>query len=244
MSPATKAILDQIIPDMESMGYRFYKSSTTFSKRENELDYRVRIRFDGRGGLTMVDCLEFIIESPRYNRYIKKLVGDTSGSLISSGVSAYCDGRLIIPVPYSQAALDIANDMNMSKLSKLPLEDKYPENRIAKTAEFTLLRIKENAIPFFEKYATLEALYDLYLAAPENEENPLNISRYRRRLSANMIRVLFCLFMSLDLGKEMPPVLLKYKHFYKDMISGYGYMERVLDLKKNLQEMGIHYDPK
>lgn len=244
MSPAKKIIIEKIIPVMEEYGYRFYKGSTTFSKKHNNLDYRIRLRFDGRGGLTLLDSIEFAVEIPHYNRIIKQLVGDTSSSLISGGLNYWTFNREIVPVPYSRKALTIANDMNMKELAKIPFEEKYPTERLDSSAQATCKLLKEHAFPFFEGYDSYEKIYEKYAFNAEEKSNPMYFTRYRRRIRANMVRVLYFILIAHDLDKPLPAILYKYKHFYNDMIEGFGHMGKTEHLKKNLQLMGIDYNPK
>lgn len=243
MSPAKKYILDIVTPLMESHGFRFYKGSSTYSKKENDLDYRIRVRFDGRGGLTLIDALEFSIESPHYNRITKKLVGSQT-NLVGSGVNFFTEGKIIIPVPYSQKALDVANTMNMSELAKIPFEEKYPVKRMDNTAQKAFELMEARAFPFFDKYQSLDDIYNLYAHEPEAKGNPLNLWRYRRRLYGSKLRVLCFVLIAHDLGKPIPDILLKYKHFYKDMVEGFGHMGKTTSLKKNLKSMGVSFNPK
>lgn len=244
MSPAKAYILDIIVPKMEAHGYRYLKGSTVFSKKQNDLDYRIRLRFDGRGGLTLIDCLEFSIESPHYNRLIKKLVGKTDCSLISSGLNFWTNNKIIIPVPYSQKALDVANTMNMTALAQIPFEEKYPKIRMDNTAKITLKLIEDHAFLFFNKYPTLTSIYDAYALEPESKTNPMHFTRYRRRLSGNKLRVLYFILIANDLNKPLPDILYKYKHFYNDMIFGFGHMGKTEHLKKSLLDLWINYNPK
>lgn len=229
---------------MESKGYRFYKSGTVFSHKEGGLDFRIGLRFDGRGGLTMLDAIELHVEAPHYNRLIKRLVGIGGVSLVSSRLNYFICNRIIVPVPYSQKALDVANTMNMSELAKIPFEEKYPTERLHRTTNETIKLLVEKAFPFFERYTTLENIYDHYVTDIGGELNPLGVYTYRRRFYANKIRLLAFLLIANDLDKPIPDVLYKYKHYYKDMDFGFGYLEKVQDLKKNLKELGVDYRPK
>lgn len=229
---------------MESKGYRFYKSSTVFSKKVDDLDYRVFLRFDGRGGLTLLDSIELHVESPHYNRLIKKLIGIKDISLVSSGFNYFICGGLMVPVPYSQKALDVANTMNMTELAKIPFEEKYPKERLERTTNETIKLLDEKGLPFFDRFTSLENIYNHYIDNIGGKGNPLNVSTYRRRFYASKVRFLAFLLIAHDIGKPIPDILYKYKHFYKDMEFGFGHLDKVQDLKNNLKELGVDFRPR
>lgn len=244
MSPIKTKILNRLLPFMEGEGYRFSKSSTSFSRRAGELEYRIRLRFDGRGGLSLLTDIEMDVCVPKYNRLIKQLVGSISNSMISESLNYWTFDHEIVPVPYGQEALNLANNMDLKALAELPFDEKYPAQRIVNTAEATKQLIEEFVPPFFNKIETLDDIYHRYCEAPEAESNPMKIYRYRRRMRANHLRVLYFLLLANDLDRPIPEVLYKFKHFYNDMNASFGYLGKTQLLKENLRELGIDYRPK
>lgn len=245
MPSAKEKILEEIIPTMKKNGYRFYKGKNTFLKKENDFEYHIKLTFDGRGGLSLLDHILFGIKISKYKKTITKLIGiDTESYVLTAGINGFSSDKIIIPVPYSQQALDIANTMNFKELAKLSFEEKYPKKRIENTAFKILEQIKQNAFPFFEEHTTIEKIYAKYILHIGKENNLMNFYTYRRRVYANKIKVLFFLLMSHDLNKPLPDIVLKYKHFHKDMINSFGYLNKTQDLKKNLKALGINFNPK
>lgn len=241
MSPAKQRILKFIVPLIEDLGFRYVKSQTRFVLKSNDLNYIIQMNLDGRGGTSMIDSISYYIESPAYNKKVKLLVGNVRTSLVSNSINCVENNKLIIPMPFSKHALDLSNNMNLTEIGQLTLEEKYPEERLIYLSDVLLELVKNRVLPFFSKYSNISSIYKLYSDIPYHENNPLQSYYYKDRWYMNKLRALYIILISHDLGKDIPLSISRYSLFYDDMISAFCYLGKVQNLKEDLNDIGIKF---
>ncbi|MFW2137377.1 hypothetical protein ACK2M7_14075 [Chryseobacterium sp. TY4] len=123
---------------LSEKGYEFLNSKKMFKKKINDYEYIIKIKFDGRGGLTTIHWVEC--------RILHKAVETNSISYWNEQME---NGLLRFPTMYSQQALDYANHMNLKKLSQMNFDDKYPNHRIDNAVENFIIFFEQNVVPFF-----------------------------------------------------------------------------------------------
>jgi hypothetical protein len=232
MSQARTDLMAILVPFFEKEGYKFAKSKNEFTKIENEIAYQFSLSFDGRGGLTMVNSIEFSIKVVDVEKAIKKITKyPHSLPAIYGGTVRYWEdlsNPLTIPTMHSQKALDIANTMNMKDLAAIPYEEKYPKIRIENCAKKIIELHAERIIPFFEKFKNLESIYKLFLNEnPQNEElNPLNLDAEYPEMY-NKFNLLFIKLLSKKMNVEEPKIVKKFPNFILELIESNVYLENL-----------------
>jgi hypothetical protein len=147
------------VPRMTALGFDYKKSKNAFIKIENGLSYTLNMRWDGRGGLTLIDHITGDINSVVIAQAVKKLVGNWSFPHFSFGFEGPSIAATHIPVMYSRAALDLANAMNFNALAKIPYDQKYPPNRILNCVNVTEAYVQNTLSPIMD---TIKSEADIY----------------------------------------------------------------------------------
>ena len=73
MSVAKDIFYEMLTPDIEKLGYIFKKSKTQYVKSVGALDYQIDFSWDGRGGLTFLNCVTGQISMPFIKKASKKI---------------------------------------------------------------------------------------------------------------------------------------------------------------------------
>jgi hypothetical protein len=232
MSQTKTDLMAILVPFFEKEGYKFGKSKNEFTKIENEIAYQFSLGFDGRGGLTMVNSIAFSIKVVDVEKAMKKVTKyPHSLPAIYGGTIRYWEDMskpLTIPTMYSQKALDVANTMNMKTLSAIPYEEKYPKVRIENCAKKITELYFERIISFFEKFKTLESIYNLFLNEnPQKKElNPLNLDLEYPEMY-NKFNLLFIKLLSKKMSLEEPKIVKKFPNFIQELIESNVYLENI-----------------
>ena len=166
MSPATEKLLTELLPFFAEKGYKFQKSKHSFIKIRDGFAFKVQLKFDGRGGLTMVDWVHATVSNVEFDKICAKTIGLTFAIYLKK-INFYKGDRyndsLQIPMIYSKKALEIANEMNLRKLGQLTFDEKYPTERILNCARtIEKLLIEFNVFEHFDKEYNLFLEYEKY----------------------------------------------------------------------------------
>jgi hypothetical protein len=176
MSEVKEKFYEILVPKIVAYNFDFKKSKTAFVKIENGLEYRITFRWDGRGGTTMMDAVEIFISDIAVQQSIKKRTKRNGLPHVMSEWGYCSPNNVKIPVMYSLALLNFANDMNFKAMSKMPQDDKYPPDRILNSAKFVEDLIVNLVFPFFEKFKNTVDIYDYLREKVENEADITNFT--------------------------------------------------------------------
>jgi hypothetical protein len=176
MSEVKDKFYEILVPKIEVHGFDYKKSKTAFVKIENGLEYHITFRWDGRGGTTMMDAVEVSISDLAINEAIKKRTKRNGLRHVGSGWGYCAANNVKIPVMYSRALLDFANNMNFKAMSKMPQDDKYPPDRILNSAKFVEDLIVNQVFPFFEKFKNTADIYQYLHEIVEKDPNSINFT--------------------------------------------------------------------
>jgi hypothetical protein len=180
MSEVKTDLMAILVPFFEKEGFKYGKAKNEFTKIKNGIGYHFLIRFDGRGGLSMVNSIEMFAKVADVEKAMKKIMNYPHPIVIVyNGIRYWEDMNkpMTIPTMHSQKALDVANTMNMKALAEIPYEEKYPKARIENCAKKITELYAERILPFFEEYTTLDQFYNLFLNEnpQKGESNPLGL---------------------------------------------------------------------
>jgi hypothetical protein len=120
--------------------------------------------------------VEVFISDMAIQQAIKKRTKRSGLPHVMSGWGYRCLNEVKIPVMYSQALLDLANNMNFKAMSKMPQDDKYPPDRILNSAKFVEDLIVNQVFPFFEKYKNTADIYEYWRERVEKDPNSVNFT--------------------------------------------------------------------
>ncbi len=178
MSEAKEQFYEILVPKIELFGFEFKKSKTSFVKTENGLEYQIHFQWDGRGGITMLDSVYVYVNDLAIQQTIKKQKQTKRNGLphLMSGWGYRDANKVEIPVMYSKATLDLANNMNFKGLSQMPQDDKYPPDRILHSAKFVEDLIIKQVLPFFDAFKNKANIYDYLRKKAENEPDTINFT--------------------------------------------------------------------
>jgi hypothetical protein len=154
MSEVREKFYEFFVPKMEEKGFTFKKSAGKFIKTQGILQHTIHFKWDGRGGVSIIDGIDYFVNEPVVGKSSKRPFDahDFDRYPIKTIPLIDENGKLIIPVMYTQAVLDLANNMNFRALAKIPFEEKYPIIRIQNCVNKIEILLNDNAFPFFEKY--------------------------------------------------------------------------------------------
>lgn len=176
MSEVKDKFYEILVPKIEIYGFEYKKSKTAFAKIENGLEYQINFRWDGRGGTTMMDAVEVYVSDVAIQQAIKKRTKRNGLPHVMSGWGYIAANNVKIPVMYSRAALDLANNMNFKGLSQMPQDDKYPPERILNSTKFVEDLIVNHVFPFFEKFKNSADIYNYLLKQVDSETDVTNFT--------------------------------------------------------------------
>jgi hypothetical protein len=176
MSEVKDKFYDILVPKIVAYSFEFNKSKTSFVKIENGLEYQINFRWDGRGGTTMMDAVEVYVSDVAIQQAIKKRTKRSGLPHVMSGWGYIAANNVKIPVMYSRAALDLANNMNFRGLSQMPQDDKYPPERVLNSAKFVEDLIVNQVFPFFAQFKNSADIYDYLLKQVDNESDVTNFT--------------------------------------------------------------------
>jgi hypothetical protein len=162
MSEVKDKFYEILVPKIVVHGFEFKKSKTSFVKIENGLEYLINFRWDGRGGVTMLDTVELEINDLEIQKALKKRTKRHGLPHVFTGFGYRGFHALLvkIPVMYSQKTLDLANNMNFRALSQMPQDEKYPPARILNSANFVENLIVTRVFQFFDLYKDSNAIFN------------------------------------------------------------------------------------
>lgn len=145
------------------------KLLTKFVKIENGITYEINFRWDGRGGVTVLNTIGYNVYSNDINRAFKSIFGIAINCGISTayGYHGKLEHHVEIPVMYSKKALELANNMNFKELAKVPFEEKYPTERIIHSANFVYDLIIEKLFTYISHQANEKDIYNIRLKDSE-----------------------------------------------------------------------------
>jgi hypothetical protein len=154
MSEVREKFYELFVPKMEAKGFAFKKSAGKFIKAQGILQYTIHFKWDGRGGVSIIDGIDYFVSEPVIGKSSKRPFDNHDFDRYPIKTIPLIDenGKLIIPVMYTQTVLDLANNMNFRALAKIPFEEKYPIVRIQNCVNKVETLLNDNAFPFFEKY--------------------------------------------------------------------------------------------
>ncbi len=150
MSQVTDDFFTFLIPVLEAEGFTLLKSKKTFVKKQNEFVFQIFLKFDGRGGLVFLNWIDIFIFDKQ-----KQLIK------MNSIRSHYFEGDIIklkISTLYSQKALDLANNMNLRALGQMEYYEKYPKDRIEKSAMLTIALLQKEVLPIINEFIKMKSL--------------------------------------------------------------------------------------
>jgi hypothetical protein len=218
MSEVKDKFYEILVPKIEAIGFQYKKSKSAFLKLENELEYQINFRWDGRGGTSMLDTVSVTVNNLMVQKMEKKLTGSGSSNAVYSGYG-YCTTHAVkIPVMYSRKALDIANTMNFKELAKLTFDEKYPPQHILASANFVENLIKTQVMSFFEGYKNDTDIYNRLCEQLKKEENLDWVSHHL---------VLLIKLYAKKTGLAEPVELQNYLRFQERFKESFGYMNKV-----------------
>jgi hypothetical protein len=241
MSEVKTDLMAILVPFFEKEGFKYGKSKNEFTKVENEISYQFLLRFDGRGGLSMVTAIEMFAKVTDVEKAMKKIMNYPHPIGIVYGGIRYwedMDKPLTIPTMHSQKALDIANTMNMKALAAIPYEEKYPKARIENCAKKITELYSQRILPFFEKYTTLEQFYNLFINEnpQKGEPNPLGLDPEYLE-SYSKFNLLFIKLLSKKMNLEEPKIVERFPNFIQELIASNVHLENANpeELKKKIE---------
>jgi hypothetical protein len=176
MSEAKDKFYEILVPKIVAYGFEYKNSKTMFMKIENGLEYQINFHWDGRGGTTMMDAVGACINDTAIQQAIKKRTKQNVLPHVMSGWGYCAANSAKIPVMYSRALLDFANNMNFKAMSRMSQDDKYPPDRILNSAKFVEDLIVNQVFPFFEKFKNTADIYNYLLKQAEKDPNSINFT--------------------------------------------------------------------
>jgi hypothetical protein len=91
----------------------------------------------------------------------------------------YCGANHVkIPVMYSRATLDLANNMNFKVLAQMSQVEKYPPERILNSAKFVENLIVNEILPFFEKFKNTMDIYHYLIEKATKDPDFIHLSEH------------------------------------------------------------------
>jgi hypothetical protein len=182
MSEAKNKFYEILVPKIEAFGFEYKKSKTTFTKIENGIEYQISFHWDGRGGTTMMNAIgASVIDIAIQQTMTKRKKEPGFPHVVSNwGYCATNSGQ--IPVMYSRALLELANNMNFKAMSKMPQDDKYPPERILNSAKFVEDLIVNQVFPFFKKYKNTSDIYEYWRERIEKDPDSVHFNDYIKEM--------------------------------------------------------------
>lgn len=181
MSQASELFYEYLIPQVESQGYVFKKSKKCFEKQYEELLYSILFSWDGRGGLTFLNGVNGTVSLPYVHKASKKILAYALDASMGQD-KVYCTFDRRIPPMYSKQLLDLANKSDLKGMAQMAFEDKYPIERIEKSASIVLNQILTEIIPFHQTITSETQIYNHYISIAKD--------RYAKKDFHNLINLI------------------------------------------------------
>jgi hypothetical protein len=138
-------------PNLEQDGFKYLKAQNAFRKDAGDISYKISFKFDGRGGLVMIDWIDYTILGIKDK---KKPNGVNDNLFLTNQIHFYQGSNIpFIPVMYSKQALEAANEMNLRKLAAIPYEEKYPRIKIENCVNKVLEMYRTTITDFFNSHS-------------------------------------------------------------------------------------------
>lgn len=162
MSEVKDTFFGLLNPKIEAHGFAYKKSTSSYIKTVGELQFTIKIKWDGRGGTTMINNIDFYVTNIAVQKAYKKLTatGGFEWQIFNHIWYSDSDGKLIIPMMYSRETLDLANDMNLRALAQIPFERRYPMPRIVSCVAKVESLILSQILPFFDNNKSDEVIFE------------------------------------------------------------------------------------
>jgi hypothetical protein len=147
MSQVKEDFFALLSPHLEQDGFKYLKAQNAFRKDMDDISYKISFKFDGRGGLVMIDWIDYTISGIKDK---KKPNGVNDDLFLTNQIHCYQGSNIpFIPVMYSKQALEVANEMNLRKLGAIPYEEKYTRVKIENCVNEVLEMYKTTITDFF-----------------------------------------------------------------------------------------------
>lgn len=157
MSQAKDILFSILTPKVEAFGYRFVKAKNGYSKRENDIWYKITSSWDGRGGISCINHFSGEVSLAYVEKITKSMFDIPYNFRILEPSFFYFDEN--IPQMFSKKMLETSS---LKTMSKIPFDEKYPMARIKNTADYIERKILQEIIPFHQTWQSegqiLEAL--------------------------------------------------------------------------------------
>ena len=206
----SERLLEIVIPIISKKGFEYKKSKKEFVRKFPFGKQIFSISFDGRGGLTTVDCGLFIV----FDELIK-----IYGEIFEKPNNTYWqvgEARLSYGYEYSKRELcpgflfdSKFGAMTLIEKSKYNTYEVHPEFKIRKGADFITCAYELFAETTFEKLNSYEHLFDFYLESIEirNKKIKLEVNCINLFPNEEML-VYYSLILALCL--LYPMIFIKY----------------------------------
>jgi hypothetical protein len=190
-------------------GFVYKKSNNSFNKTVDGSEFEISLDFDGRGGLTHVDAINYTVTVLEFRKIIRSIFKNRSTWTGLRGKISHMEGYKI-PIMYGTKAHEHFCNVDLKSLSKMVFEEKYPESKISDCADYIITIYNTKIKPFFKKADTLENIYKIYMNANPiyEDENPLGIGWQSIRLD----HILFINLLCSKLNLPKPPRVADYTH--------------------------------
>jgi hypothetical protein len=175
----------------------------------------VHLKWDGRGGVSIIDAIVFWIENDAVEKVFRQLMTfkNHQGHRCEAIGLVDKNGQLQIPTMYTKAILDLANNMNFKALAALPFEEKYPIERINNCVA-TVEKYFINAIsPFFEAHKMPVVTYEYLYKTIETAKNVEDIL---------VFQIVLLKLYAQKLGLPLPAKLQDYTDYISEMKAMYS----------------------
>jgi hypothetical protein len=229
MSELRDKFFELLVPKMEALNFKYVKSKSSFRKSNQELDYQINLRWDGRGGLVVLENIWVSIKSIALQKAEKELTKINSEAHIYRAYSRSYGQVIKVPNMYSQKALDIANTMNFKELAKLTFQEKYPIERIKMGADIVYDTITKIVIPQMEVFKTERDVYTELLGNCLKEPEPVFV---------NCLYIFWLKMLSKKLNMPLPEKIASNTAYIQEFKEGYGSLGKV-DFDKLEYEMNV-----
>lgn len=220
----TDRIVEKIKPYIESKGFLYKKSKKDFVRKFELGRQRFSLIFDGRGGLTTVNCGFFI-----YFDELIKLFGeifDTKtgdwnfqiGANTLKGIDTVFDAKIGFLFD------DKFGNMTLSEKSKFNSYEVHPEHKIKQGTDFIIKAFDLYAEEHFNKIDNYETLYEAFIHTIKlynQSSNPMTKPFLNLNLRYDELNLLYyCLILALCLNKDTTAINEFAENIYKRYVVG------------------------
>ena len=229
----TDRVIEIVKPHLTEKGFQYKKSGRRFTKKFPLGRQCFSLSFDGRGGLTTVNCGFFIYFDQLIDLYGKILsvkTGDWSFQIKENSLK-----RAYYKLEKDTGFLfdDKFGGMSLSEKSKFSSHDVHPEYRIRKGADFIIEAFELYAETHFNKINNYERLFDALIHAVRamNKNNQCSTPFINLNLQYDEEQLIYySLVLALCLDKDTEEITA----LADDVIKRYIDSEKV---KQNIQKI-------